>query len=64
MEWYFSMVEQSKIGVGQNDAVLVASINDASVVGGTGWATNVADSALWKHENRIVVSQHTILETW
>lgn len=48
MAWndVYLMMEQSKSGVGQDDAMLVASSNDASVVGRTGWATNVADSAL------------------
>lgn len=42
------MMEQSQIGVGHNDAMLVAGGNDTSVIGGACGTANVGDTALSK----------------
>lgn len=57
------MMEESQVGVSQNDAQFVASSNNTSIVGGTRWASNEAYAALreeikyrcnhWQHADRI-----------
>lgn len=46
------MMEQSEIGMSQNDSMLIASLNDTGIIGWTRWTANVADSALKKFMKR------------
>jgi len=40
------MVEQSQVGVGHDDAMLIAGGNDASIIGGACRTANVRDTTL------------------
>lgn len=49
------MMEQSKIGVRQNDSVLIAGFNDTSIICWTRWTTDVADTALKIYKKKKII---------
>lgn len=58
-------MEQSQVGMSQNDSKLVTSRNDTSVVCRTGWAANEANAALKiefkdKKKHQYLANSHSI----